>query len=232
MTVPVITVDGPSGTGKGTISHFLASYLHWHLLDSGALYRTLALAAEQHGIDCDDTSSLAELAQLLEVNFSTSMETYESVILEGAEISQLIRTETIGILASRIAMIPEVRAELLNKQHAFRKPPGLVADGRDMGTVVFPDARLKIFLTASVRARTGRRHKQLKEKGFDVNLAQLSDEITERDVRDSQRTVSPLKPANKAVIIDTTDLSIDDVIHQVSELVRQHFPDSPVDTVS
>jgi cytidylate kinase len=224
--IPVITVDGPSGTGKGTLSSYLANWLQWHFLDSGALYRVLALAAERHSINYEDVSGLAELARDLDVVFKHSAsEEGKAVILEGTEVSVLIRTESCGTAASRIASLPEVRQALLDRQHSFRKPPGLVADGRDMGTVVFPAARLKIFLTASVEERARRRYKQLKEKGFDVNLPQLSVEITERDVRDSQRTVSPLRPAVDAAVIDTTHLNIEDVIDRVAVLVRDRFPD-------
>jgi cytidylate kinase len=224
--IPVITVDGPSGTGKGTLSSYLANWLQWHFLDSGALYRVLALAAERHSINYEDVSGLAELARDLDVVFKHSAsEEGKAVILEGTEVSVLIRTESCGTAASRIASLSEVRQALLDRQHSFRKPPGLVADGRDMGTVVFPAARLKIFLTASVEERARRRYKQLKEKGFDVNLPQLSVEITERDVRDSQRTVSPLRPAVDAAVIDTTHLNIEDVIDRVAVLVRDRFPD-------
>ena len=224
--IPVITVDGPSGTGKGTLSSYLANWLQWHFLDSGALYRVLALAAERHSINYEDVSGLAVLARDLDVVFKHSAsEEGKAVILEGTEVSVLIRTESCGTAASRIASLPEVRQALLDRQHSFRKPPGLVADGRDMGTVVFPAARLKIFLTASVEERARRRYKQLKEKGFDVNLPQLSVEITERDVRDSQRTVSPLRPAVDAAVIDTTHLNIEDVIDRVAVLVRDRFPD-------
>ena len=224
--IPVITVDGPSGTGKGTLSSYLANWLQWHFLDSGALYRVLALAAERHSINYEDVSGLAELARDLDVVFKHSAsEEGKAVILEGTEVSVLIRTESCGTAASRIASLPEVRQALLDRQHSFRKPPGLVADGRDMGTVVFPAARLKIFLTASVEERARRRYKQLKEKGFDVNLPQLSVEITERDDRDSQRTVSPLRPAVDAAVIDTTHLNIEDVIDRVAVLVRDRFPD-------
>ena len=226
--VPVIAVDGPSGTGKGTLCSYLAGWLGWHLLDSGALYRSLAVAAERHDIPLDDVSRLAALAEQLDVSFRHATGGQDSsVILEGAEVNPLIRTETCGNAASRLAALPEVRSALLGRQQAFRKPPGLVADGRDMGTVVFPDARLKIFLTASPEERAHRRHKQLKGKGFDVNLPRLSVEITERDARDIQRTVSPLRPADDAAVIDTTNLAIADVIHQVSVLVKKHFPDSP-----
>jgi CMP/dCMP kinase len=223
--VPVITVDGPSGTGKGTLSSYLADWLGWHFLDSGALYRVLALAAERHNIDPEDIASLADLGRNLDVIFKQSASGEgNSVILEGDEVTNQIRTESCGNSASRIAALPEVRAALLDRQHGFRKPPGLVADGRDMGTVVFPDAGLKIYLTASVEERARRRYKQLKEKGFDVNLPQLSVEITERDARDSQRTVSPLRPADDAAVIDTTHLNIEDVIDRVKVLVRDRFP--------
>jgi len=223
--VPVITVDGPGGTGKGTLSSYLAGLLGWHFLDSGALYRVVALAAERHNVGLEDIAGLADLGRNLDVIFKQSASGEgDSVILEGDEVSDLIRTESCGNSASRIAALPAVRQALLDRQHGFRKPPGLVADGRDMGTVVFPDARLKIFLTASVEERARRRYKQLKGKGFDVNLPQLSVEITERDARDSQRTVSPLRPADNAAVIDTTHLNIEDVIDRVTDLVRQHFP--------
>lgn len=223
--IPVITVDGPGGTGKGTLSSSLANWLGWHFLDSGALYRVLALAAERHNIGPENIASLADLGRNLDVIFKQSASGEgKSVILEGDEVTNQIRTESCGNSASRIAALPEVRAALLDRQHGFRKPPGLVADGRDMGTVVFPDAGLKIYLTASVEERARRRYKQLKEKGFDVNLPQLSVEITERDARDSQRTVSPLRPADDAAVIDTTHLNIEDVIDRVKVLVRVRFP--------
>jgi CMP/dCMP kinase len=225
VTIPVITVDGPSGTGKGTLSSYLANWLGWHFLDSGALYRVLALAAERHGIGFEDIAGLADLGRNLDVIFKQSASGEgNSVILEGDEAGDLIRTESCGNSASRIAVLPEVRQALLDRQHGFRKLPGLVADGRDMGTVVFPDAQLKIFLTASVEERARRRYKQLKEKGFDVNLPQLSVEITERDARDSQRTVSPLRPADDAAVIDTTQLNIEDVIDRVVVLVCDRYP--------
>ncbi len=227
--VPVITVDGPSGTGKGTLCSYLAKWLKWHFLDSGALYRVLALAAERHKIALDDAKALADLARGLEVSFNHRASTEQvAVILEGTEVSQLVRLETTGNAASRLATLPEVRKALLARQQVFRQVPGLVADGRDMGTVVFPDASLKIYLTASSDERAQRRHKQLKGKGFDVNLARLSAEISERDIRDSQRTVSPLRPADDAVVIDTTHLSIEDVIDHVAALVRDRFPRAPV----
>jgi cytidylate kinase len=223
--IPVITVDGPGGTGKGTLSSYLADWLGWHFLDSGALYRVLALAAERHNIGPEDIDDLTDLGRNLNVIFKQSASAEgNSVILEGDEVTNQIRTESCGNSASRIAALPEVRQALLDRQHGFRKLPGLVADGRDMGTVVFPDARLKIYLTASVEERARRRYKQLKEKGFDVNLPQLSVEITERDARDSQRTVSPLRPADDAAVIDTTHLNIEDVIDRVKNLVRDRFP--------
>ena len=224
--IPVITVDGPGGTGKGTLGSYLAHWLQWHFLDSGALYRVLALAAERHSIIDEDVPGLVEMARNLDVVFKHSASgDGHAILLEGTEVSDLIRTESRGNAASRIAALPEVRQALLDRQHNFRKPPGLVADGRDMGTVVFPGAHLKIFLTASVEERARRRYKQLKEKGFDVNLPQLSDEITERDVRDSQRTVSPLRPADDAAVIDTTQLNIESVIDRVAVLVRDRFPE-------
>ena len=221
--VPVIAVDGPSGTGKGTLCRYLANTLKWHLLDSGAIYRLLALAASQQGVKLDDAAGLSELAANLEVSFDYSGDV-DRVLLAGQDVSDEIRTESCGNAASRLAALPEVRRALLSLQQRFRQAPGLVADGRDMGTVVFPDADLKIFLTADAGERARRRHKQLKEKGFDVNLADLSVEITERDARDSQRAVSPLIPANDAMVIDTTDLSIQDVVELVSDLVRDQFP--------
>ncbi len=225
MTVPVITVDGPSGTGKGTLCCYLARTLGWHLLDSGAIYRVLAVAMQQANLTADDETELVEIAQKLPVEFRLLHGDTESIFLQGEEISSQVRSETTGNIASRIAAIAPVRAALLDRQRAFRLPPGLIADGRDMGTVVFPDAELKIFLTASAGERAQRRHKQLNEKGFDVSLAQLSEEISERDARDSQRAVSPLIPADDAAVIDTTNLSITDVNEHVAMLIRERFPD-------
>jgi len=226
--IPVITVDGPSGTGKGTLASYLAHWLGWHFLDSGALYRVLAYSAMQNSVDVEDEEALAMLARRLDLDFQHPGPAQEIiVVLEGDDVSQGIRTETCGNLASRLAAMPGVRAALLDRQRRFRQPPGLVADGRDMGTVVFPDAAVKIYLTASPEERARRRHKQLKGKGFDVNLAQLSVEIAERDARDSQRAVSPLRPADDAAVIDTTNLALADVIRRVSMLVSQRLPGCP-----
>jgi cytidylate kinase len=223
-TVPVCTIDGPSGSGKGTISALVARELGWHLLDSGALYRLVALAAQRHGVDLDDEAALAELARHLDVRFEFSPERPEPVILlEGEPVGDAIRSETAGNDASRVAALPAVREALLQRQRDFRQPPGLVADGRDMGTVVFPDAGLKIFLTASVEERAQRRYKQLIEKGISANLPGLLTEIAERDARDTQRSVSPLRPAADAVVLDTSDLSIEDVRDKVLELCRERF---------
>ena len=226
--IPVIAVDGPSGTGKGTLCSHLSNWLQWHFLDSGALYRILALLTERHSIRLEDEMAIAAQAQALDVMFSSPGAGEEiTVILESEDVSQQIRTESCGTAASRLAAYPAVREALLLRQRAFRNPPGLVADGRDMGTVVFTDARLKIFLTATPEERARRRHKQLKGKGFDVNLAQLSVDITERDARDSGRTVSPLKPADDAVVIDTSSLKIEEVIEHVATLVRERIPELP-----
>lgn len=217
---PVITVDGPGGTGKGTLCGHLSEILGWHLLDSGALYRVLGYAVQQKQVNLEDIPSLVKTAHELDLDFKKSGELV-SVLLEGKDISAQIRTEESGNIASKVAAIPEVRVALFERQQSFRQSPGLVADGRDMGTVIFPDADLKIFLTASPEVRARRRYKQLKEKGNDANLAHLLEEIAERDRRDSQRQVAPLKPAEDAVIIDTSDLSIEQVIAKVLTLVKE-----------
>lgn len=214
--VPVVTLDGPGGAGKGTISYMLAKKLGWHLLDSGALYRVLALAAQQHGISLEDEAGLGELATVLDVQFRPADDSPVcEVILEGRDVSSDIRTETAGNNASIIAAYPAVRAGLLARQKAFQVAPGLIADGRDMGTVVFPGAPVKIFLTASAEERGNRRYKQLKDKGFDVNLRHLCTEIKERDERDANRAVSPLRPATDAVLLDSTGVAIDEVFDRV-----------------
>ena len=212
---PVITIDGPSGTGKGTIAHMLARDLGWHLLDSGALYRVVAIGSEEPGIAADDAAGLCRFARGMELDFSTLFP--GSIVLGGREISAQVRLEASGAKASRVAVIPELRQALLQRQHHFRQAPGLVADGRDMGTVVFPDAILKIFLTASADVRAERRYKQLINKGVDVNLRALLLDIRARDERDSSRAVAPLVPAADAVVVDTDALTAE----QVYALVKQ-----------
>lgn len=221
---PVITIDGPTASGKGTISRLLAQRLGWHILDSGALYRLVALAAEKHGIALDDAESLRPLAAHLDVEFVAGEGAEEmSILLEGEDVTLDLRTETCGNGASKVAAIPAVREALLERQHAFREAPGLVADGRDMGTVVFPDAKLKIFLTASAEERARRRYNQLMAKGLSVTMRALLDEIAERDRRDSQRAASPLVPAKDAVLVDTSTMSIDEVMDQLWELCQQRM---------
>ena len=216
--VPVIAVDGPGGSGKGTITTRLAEYLGWHFLDSGALSRLTALAAIKKQVPLDDEAALGEVATNLDIRFETH-EGAVKALLEGVDVTDRLRFEDTGAVASRIAAIPAVRAALSERQRRFRQPPGLVADGRDMGTVIFPDAGLKIFLTASAEIRAERRYKQLKEKGESVNLTRLFREIKARDLRDQSRSVAPLRPAEDAVIIDSTDLSIDEVFDKVVSLI-------------
>ncbi|RRU70456.1 (d)CMP kinase [Stutzerimonas xanthomarina] len=214
--VPVITIDGPSGSGKGTVAALLAGKLGWNFLDSGALYRLLAFAARNHGVDLTNEEALKVLAEHLDVQFGGARDGHGMIIiLEGEEVTESIRNEQVGAGASQVAALPVVRTALLQRQKAFREAPGLVADGRDMGTVVFPDAPLKIFLTASAEERARRRYLQLKARGDDVNLASLLEEIRERDERDTQRAVAPLKPADDAVQLDSTTLSIDEVLQKI-----------------
>jgi CMP/dCMP kinase len=217
---PVIAIDGPSGSGKGTISRAVADALGWGLLDSGALYRLVALAARRARIDLADAERLSGLAGGLDIRFGTAPQGGEAVWLDGEEVTRDIRTEAAGGDASKVAAIPAVRAALLARQRAFATPPGLVADGRDMGTVVFPGALVKIFLTASLEERALRRHKQLKEKGVAATLAALLAEIAERDQRDVSRSVAPLVASADAVVLDTTGLSINEVVEQVLRLAR------------
>lgn len=216
----VITIDGPSGSGKGTISQLLAKELGWHFLDSGALYRLLALAADRHAIALDDEASLEPLAEHLDVQFVSNGKGSTTIVLESEDVTDAIRSETCGNAASRVAALPGVRRALLARQRAFREAPGLVADGRDMGTVVFPDATLKLFLTASAEERAQRRYKQLIEKGMDVNLPSLVEEIAQRDARDASRAVAPLKPAADAVEIDTTGIDIAGVMAKVIRQIQ------------
>ena len=221
MVAPVITIDGPSGSGKGTLCQMLAAELNWHLLDSGALYRIVGLAAERKGIDFDDGAALAELAVSLEVKFKPSVAGEPSaVVLNGEDVSAAVRAETTGALASKVAVHDPVRQALKELQRSFLTAPGLVADGRDMGTVIFPAAPLKIYLTASVKERAERRFKQLKNKGESVNLAALSEDIQLRDERDMNRAVAPLKPAADAVVIDSTATAVEEVFVKVLKCVK------------
>ena len=224
--VPVIAVDGPGGTGKGTVCAGLSAHLGWHLLDSGALYRAVALAAMRSGIDLDNGSLVAELVPTLQIRFTRDDGGLDPIRtwVHGTDISADIRTEDCGAAASRVAAHKEVRDRLLTQQRAYRKAPGLVADGRDMGSVVFPDAGLKIYLTASVEVRAQRRLKQLKQKGIDVSLRRLFADITERDARDQGRLVSPMRPADDAEILDTSNRDADTVFAQILELARQRYP--------
>jgi cytidylate kinase len=211
MAAPVVTVDGPSGSGKGTVCRLLAQRTRWHLLDSGALYRLVALAGVLQGLELDDISGHALLAQRMDVVFGSDEQGRERIMLDGREVSAALRTEAAGAGASRVAAWPPVRTALLDRQRSFAGPPGLIADGRDMGTVVFPQAELKIFLTATAEERARRRYKQLKEKDSGVSLAALSLEIAERDRRDSTRLVAPLVPAGDAIVLDSTALSAAEV---------------------
>ncbi|HXY96150.1 MAG TPA: (d)CMP kinase [Steroidobacteraceae bacterium] len=218
LPCPVVTIDGPSGSGKGTISRAVARHAGWHLLDSGALYRLVALAGGIAGLPPDDVTAHAALARSMRVEFGWTQAGEEQVRLEGRDVTADIRSETAGAGASRVAAWPAVRTALLARQRAFAQAPGLVADGRDMGTVVFPQADLKIFLTATPEERALRRYKQLKDKGSDVSLAALSREIAERDLRDRTRQVAPLRPAADAEQLDSTGLNIEAVVARVLEL--------------
>ncbi len=221
-SIPVITLDGPGGVGKGTISALVAKKLGWHYLDSGALYRLTALACQQKGIDFSAVNELADTAENLQVEFLPE----GGILLNRQDVEALIRTEEAGASASRVAAIPRVREALFKRQKAFLQPPGLVADGRDMGTSIFPDAELKVFLTASADERAKRRYKQLIEKGNNVNIENLRKEIQERDERDMNRSASPLKPAEDAHIIDTSELSIEQVFQEVMRLYASTTKDS------
>ncbi|MDT8319218.1 MAG: (d)CMP kinase [Xanthomonadales bacterium] len=218
--IPVVTIDGPGGSGKGTVAIRLASELGWHFLDSGALYRLVAVAAMDRAIEASNETALAKLAIDLDVRFGSTGDGM-MIVLDGNYITGRLRSEEVSAFASELAAIPGVRAALVQRQQAFRKEPGLVADGRDMGTVIFPDAMLKIFLTASAEARAERRYKQLKEKGENVNLPRLFREIEKRDERDRSRSVSPLRPAEDAHVIDSTELSIDQVLQEIYNLLKK-----------
>jgi len=217
--VPVLTIDGPSGSGKGTIARRVAAGLGWHLLDSGALYRLVAVDADKRGTALDDAEALAKLAAELDVRFASGPAGEEQIFLSGTDVTDAVRSEQAGTGASTVAVIPAVREALLGRQRAFRMAPGLVADGRDMGTQVFRDATLKVFLTASSDERAKRRHKQLKDKGIDVSLAAVSRDIVDRDRRDSERSVAPLRPAENARILDSSGKPIEEVTQTVLDWV-------------
>ena len=217
--IPVLTIDGPSGSGKGTVAQLIAKDLGWHYLDSGALYRVLAKACTKHGVELSDETSVSTLAKNLDVVFLFKNGELE-VLLEGQNVSTLIRSEQTGNAASKVAALPLVRSALLERQHHFRQLPGLVTDGRDMGTVVFPDAPYKIFLNASAEVRAQRRHKQLKEKGIGSKIPELINEISERYERDRNRRVAPLRPATDAIQLDSTSLGIENVFERVRAILR------------
>jgi cytidylate kinase len=222
QAVPVIAIDGPSASGKGTVAKLVAARLGYHYLDSGALYRLLALAAQRDRVQLTDEAGLAELAERIEIRFEG-----EQIWMDGELVGDELRGEQCAAAASKVAALHRVRAALLAKQHAFRRAPGLVADGRDMGSVVFPDAVLKIFLTASAEARADRRYKQLKEKGIGANIAALLLDIRMRDERDTQRSASPLQQAPGASLLDTTALSIDEVVQDIEQAFRKVSASSP-----
>lgn len=216
MSLPVvITIDGPSGSGKGTVAGLLAASLQWHLLDSGAIYRVLAVAAVKHAVALDNEAALERLAVSLDVQFVVDSDNNQRIILEGTDVTDSIRNETVGAHASQIAILPAVRSGLLRRQQDFRQAPGLIADGRDMGTVVFSDAPLKVFLTAGAEERARRRYLQLKDKGEAVTLTSLLEEIRARDERDTNRVIAPLKPAEDAIILDSTTMTIEQVLERI-----------------
>lgn len=220
-SIPVIAIDGPSGSGKGTVARRVAARLGFHLLDSGALYRLTALAGQAAGATGE--AGLAAVAAALDIEFGADAAGEERILLAGRDVTREVRLETTGARASEVAAMPAVRAALLDRQRAFVRPPGLVADGRDMGTVVFPDARLKVFLTASAEERARRRHNQLIDKGNAASLAALSRDIAERDARDSNRAVAPLRPAPDAIVVDSTGVPVDGVVDQVLREARDRF---------
>jgi cytidylate kinase len=230
---PVLTIDGPSGSGKGTIVQHVAQKLGWHMLDSGALYRLVAFGSQKNQLSFENEAEIADYAANLDVKFKLVDTDFRQsnggnaqelqIILEGKVVGGELRTETTGNAASKVAAMPKVREALFQRQRDFRQMPGLVADGRDMGTTIFPDAKAKVFLTASAEERAQRRYKQLKLKGIDANLAALLRDINERDERDSQRSASPLKPADDAVQIDTSNLSIEQVVEQVLAICKKSF---------
>ena len=224
--VPVLTLDGPSGTGKGTVAAAVAEHTGWHVLDSGAMYRAFAFAANKRDVGPDNPVALESVGRSATIEFWVTACDGIRIIVDDDDVTEQVRGETAARLASRYAAVPAVRAILLTRQRAARRWPGLVADGRDMGAVVFPDAALKVFLTASPRVRAARRYKQLKNKGFDVNLASLESEIAERDEQDSVREASPLVPAVDAEMVDTSDLAIREVVIRVLNLLEEALPGS------
>ncbi len=226
----IITVDGPSGSGKGTVCQKLAEKLGWELLDSGALYRVLGLAVKRHDIAIEAHEKIASFARKMDVKFVWSASNCEvEPILEGENLAPFIRTDEAGQLASQVAAIPSVREALLERQRSFYQEPGLIADGRDMGTIVFPEAPVKIFLTASAECRAERRYKQLKSKGVSANMRALLDSIKARDERDQTRPVAPLVPAEGAFFVDSSDLTIDEVLSQVLEFASKSLSELPLD---
>ena len=223
-SIPVITIDGPSGTGKGTLGMLLAKRLRWHYLDSGALYRVIAVAIEQHAVSFAETENIIKLVRQCNVQFNADTAVAEKkVMLDGKDVTKIIRQETISQTSSKIAAISEVRAALVERQRAFRLLPGLVTDGRDMGTVIFPDAALKIFMHANAHIRAERRYKQLKNNGMNGNLTAILAELNARDRRDQHRTTAPLQPANDAISIDTSELTIAAVYRQLWQLVEARY---------
>lgn len=218
--VPVIAIDGPGGAGKGTIARLVAATLGWHVLDSGVLYRLVGIAAMDRQVDLDDESAVALIARGLDVVFATD----GRLLLAGADVTQRVRSEAASEAASRVARLPDVRKALVSRQRGFRRPPGLVADGRDMGSVIFPDAGLKVFLTASIAERARRRYKQLKEKGIDVSLAALSEDMAERDRRDAERSVAPLRACQDARTLDTTAMTVDAAVSTVLQWAAEAYP--------
>lgn len=219
MAVPVLTIDGPSGAGKGTVSRLAAKKLGWHYLDSGSIYRSLALALSKQGVDIADEAAIVSVAEAMRLEFECGEEL--TVRLNGRDITAEIPLESTGSMASTVAAIPEVRRVLLQKQRDFKQLPGLVADGRDMGTVVFPEAPFKVFLTASASERAMRRYKQLKEKGIDANLTRITNEIEERDRRDRERATAPLAMASDALFLDSSDMTIDSVVEEILNLIQK-----------
>jgi cytidylate kinase len=213
--IPVITIDGPSGAGKGTVAKIVAEQLGWNFLDSGAIYRVLSVAVQHHNINVEEEEAIIPLASHLDVEFKIVDDGEPRILLEGEDVTHTIRTEEVGAVASKIAAFPRVREALLRRQRAFKQMPGLLADGRDMGTVVFPDAPVKVFLTASAEERAQRRMIQLQQKGLDVNIGRLLADIRQRDERDQNRSVAPLVPAKGALLVDSTELTIEQVVEKI-----------------